>query len=163
MMSQMGEALIGGTAWQQALYAHLRDHGETERELLDTYRRAAEESESAAFRYLVSTLLDDELRHHRTFTQMAETLRIEVDQLREEFPIPPLGHWGFEHRRIVELTEALLEQERRDASQLEQLSTDLQGVEDITMWHLLVEMMRADTAKHVRILEFIRDHAGVDR
>jgi hypothetical protein len=56
-----------------------------------------------------------------------------------------------------------LEQERRDATELEQLSTDLEGVEDITMWHLLVEMMRADTANHVRILEFIRDHAGVER
>jgi rubrerythrin len=162
MISEMGEALIGGTAWQQALYAHLNGHAEAERELLDTYRQAAEESESAAFRYLVSMILDDEVRHHRTFSELAATLKIEVGQLREEFPIPPLGHWGFEHRRITELTEALLEQERRDSTELEQLSIDLEEVEDIRMWGLLVEMMRADTAKHVRILEFIRDHAGVE-
>jgi rubrerythrin len=159
----MGEALIGGTAWQQALYAHLTAHGETERELLDTYRQAAEQSESAAFRYLVAMILDEELRHHRTFTELAQTLRIEVDELRDEFPVPPLGHWGFEHHRIVELTDALLEQERRDTAELEQLAGDLESVQDTNMWHLLVELMQADTAKHVHILEFIRRHAAVDR
>jgi len=158
----MGEALIGGTTWQQALYAHLSAHSDTEREMLDAYREAAEESESAAFRYLVSMILDEELRHHRTFAELAQTLRIEVDQLRDEFPVPPLGHWGFDHRRTVELTDALLEQERRDTEELAQLAGDLEGVKDATMWHLLVELMQADTAKHVRILEFIRRHAAVE-
>jgi len=159
----MGEALIGGTAWQQALYAHLSAHSDTEREMLDAYRQAAEHSESAAFRYLVSMILDEELRHHRTFAELAQTLRIEVDELRDEFPVPPLGHWGFEHQRIVELTDALLEQERADSAELEQLAHDLEGVQDDNMWHLLVELMQADTAKHVRILEFIRRHAAVER
>ena len=108
-------------------------------------------------------ILDEELRHHRTFTELAQTLRIEVDELRDEFPIPPLGHWGFEHHHIVELTDDLLEQERRDTAELEQLAGDLETVQDSNMWHLLVELMQADTAKHVRILEFIRRHAAVDR
>ena len=156
------EALAGGTAWQRELYTHLTAHGETEHALLDAYDQAATESESPAFRYLVSMILDEERRHHRTFAELARSLRVEVEQLREERPVPVLGHWGFQHHRIVELTDALLEQERRDADELTKLVTQLDAVGPESLWQLLVELMLVDTAKHVRILEFVKQHAARD-
>jgi hypothetical protein len=36
---------------------------------------------------------------------------------------------------------------------------DLRSVEDVTLWPLLVELMEHDTAKHLAILEFLRNHA----
>ena len=39
------------------------------------------------------------------------------------------------------------------------LAKQLKDVKDTTLWHLLVELMEADTAKHIRILEFIKGHA----
>jgi len=154
--------LGGGTPWQRELYRHLGEHGQHEHELLDAYQRAAEESESPAFCYLAALIVEDERRHHQTMSELARSLRIDVEQLREEQPVPPLGHWGFDHHRIVELTEKLLEQERKDAAELARLAEEVATVASTTMWPLLIDLMLADTAKHMRILEFVRDRAGRD-
>jgi hypothetical protein len=152
--------LIGGNAWEQALHRHLVSHVDDERDLLDAYQRAAVESESSAFRYLVSVIIDDERRHHKIFAEMAKTLQIEVDGLAEPFGVPRLGHWGYERARILELTEAFLAQERKDAEQLQDLEDELEPVRDATMWPLLVRLMRADTSKHIAILEFVEEQVA---
>jgi len=153
-------ALNGGGAWEQALYDHLTSHVENEVGLLQAYQEAADESHSAAFSYLVGLIVEEERRHHRTFAELAATLRTEVDARPEEFAVPRLGHWGFEHAHIVELTDQLLERERDDAGALAELAETLDAVKDTTMWHLLVDLMQMDTAKHIRILEFVREHAS---
>ena len=153
-------ARIGGTAWEQALYEHLTSHVDSESELLTDYQQAADQSHSAAFQYLVSLIVEEEARHHRTFADLAATLRTEVDRRPEAFAIPPLGHWGFERENILALTEGLLVQEQQDAEELRLLARELEGVKDTTMWHLLVELMQDDTRKHIRILEFVKEHAA---
>jgi hypothetical protein len=149
--------LISGNVWEQALHRHLVSHVDDERELLQAYQEAAVQSESSAFRYLVSTILEDEERHHKVFADMASTLETEVDCLPEAFAVPRLGHWGFERARILELTEAFLVQERKDALLLQDLEVELDPVKDTTMWPLLVRLMQADTSKHIAILEFVKD------
>ena len=151
--------LIGGNAWEQTLYHHLVSHVDEEHELLDAYQRAADDSHSAAFSYLVSLIVEEERRHHAVFGDLVKTLQTEVDRRPEAFAVPRLGHWGFDHARILELTESFLAQERKDAAQLQDLEAELEPVSDSTMWQLLVRLMQADTSKHISILEFVKEHA----
>jgi hypothetical protein len=148
--------VIGGTLWEHELYRQLVSHVEDERDLLDQYQRAADDSHSAAFRYLVALIADEERHHHALFADLAMTLQTEVDRRPEAFAVPRLGQWGFERERIAELTERFLAQEHRDAAQLRDLELELEPVKDSTMWPLLVRLMRADTDKHIQILEFVK-------
>jgi hypothetical protein len=156
---RMADTLIGAAPWEQELYDHIAAHQEKERGLLERYQEAADSSGSAAFRYLVSLILEDEVRHHRFFADLAESLRSDVALRPEEAKIPHLDYWGDQRREILELTDGLLAQERSDAKDLRRLGKQLDDVKDTTLWHLLVELMEADTAKHIRILDFIKRHA----
>ncbi len=151
--------LVGGTVWQKTLFRHLTCHAEREADALASYQHAATDSHSGAFRYLASLILEEEERHHRPFADLAATLAVEVDQGHEGYPIPRLGHWGFERSEVVTVTEQLLAQERGDVLELAKLAEDLESVKDETMWQLLVGLMQADTTKHIQILEFVRRHA----
>jgi hypothetical protein len=155
----MAETLIGAAPWEQELYDHLATHQERERGLLERYQHAADESRSAAFRYLVSLILDDEVRHHRIFADLAESLRDDVELRSRDAKIPPLDYWADQRDQILEVTDGLLAQERSDAKDLRRLGKQLDDLKDTTLWHLLVELMEADTAKHIRILQFIKRHA----
>ncbi|MDQ6614479.1 MAG: hypothetical protein M3083_06975, partial [Actinomycetota bacterium] len=55
-----------------------------------------------------------------------------------------------------EATEAFLAQEHKDMAGLEDLEAELEPVKETTMWALLVRLMKADTAKHIEILEFVK-------
>ena len=155
----MASKLVGASVWEEELYEHLTSHVEKERDLLVTYQQAASSSGSAAFRYLASLIVEDEIRHHRMFEDLAESLRADAE-LRSENPrIPRLDHWGEDRDRVVGLTEELITEEERDAAELRRLAKELRDVKDTTMWHLIVRLMEMDTDKHLEILKFVRKHA----
>jgi hypothetical protein len=54
-------------------------------------------------------------------------------------------------------TESFLRRERHDARQLKRMEKEMRNVRDTTLWLLLVKLMQADTDKHIRILEFVRE------
>jgi rubrerythrin len=151
--------LVGASVWEEALYEHLTSHEHNERDLLSEYRKAADESESPAFRYLVSLIIEDEIRHHRTFRDLAAALRTEAELRPEQPAVPRLEPLGVGGDRMIELSEQLLEREQSDARELRRLSKELHDVKDTTLWDLLVKLMEMDTAKHVAILQFARRHA----
>ena len=157
--NHMAETLIGAAPWEQELYDHLASHQEKERGLLERYREAADASGSPSFQYLVSLILEDEVRHHRLFADLAESLRDDVELRPRDAKIPRLEPVGEHRELILELTDGLLAQERSDAKDLSRLGKQLDDVKDTTLWHLLVELMEADTAKHIRILRFIKRNA----
>jgi rubrerythrin len=154
----MATKLVGASVWEEALYEHLTSHEHGERELLAEYQKAADESDSPAFRYLVSLIVEDEIRHHRVFRDLAAALRTEAELRPEQPAIPRLEPFGISGDRIVELSDQLLEREQSDARELRRLSKELRDVKDTTLWDLLVKLMEMDTAKHVEILEFARRH-----
>ena len=156
----MTAQLIGASVWEEELYGHLTSHEESERELLIAYQDAAASSGSAAFRYLTSLIVEDEVRHHRVFRELASALKTEAEFRPEQPAVPYLDRWGDEPRRIVELSERLLEKERADAHELRRLVKELKDFRDTTMWALLVELMEMDTAKHIAILDFAKRHAS---
>jgi hypothetical protein len=153
--------LVGASVWEQQLYDHITGHVVKEGALLNEYLQLTEdESTSPAFRYAARLILDDERRHHQLFNDLAESIR-QLSELRvEEEPIPPIDGLRRDRERILGITDRLLEAEREDQAELKALAKQLEDVRDTTLWVLLVDLMRADNDKHIKILTFIRDHAA---
>jgi rubrerythrin len=155
----MATSLVVASVWEEELYEHLTSHVENESGLLEAYQQAAAESGSGAFCYLVSLIVEDEMRHHRVFEELAEALRSDAELRPEDPKVPRLDGWGANPKRLVELTEQLIAQEEHDAREFRRLARELHDVKDTTLWRLLVQLMEMDTAKHLVILEFARRHA----
>jgi rubrerythrin len=151
----------GPSAWERDLYAHLTSHVEAERELLQEYAAAAQSSPSKALRYLVNLLIEDEIRHHRIFTELAESLKSEA-LLGGHDPIIPNVDFKQAANRdaVIDLTDQLLKKEQEDAQELKRLRRELRDVKDTSLWGILVELMQRDTEKHIAILRFAKKHTG---
>jgi ferritin len=158
----MASKLVGASVWEEEMYEHLTSHAENERDLLVAYQQAAADSGSPAFRYLASLIIEDEVRHHKLFEDLAESLRTDAELRQEEPKIPRLEQWRVNGRNLSELTERLLAQEEQDERELRRLARELKDVKDTTLWHLLVHLMEMDTAKHIAILRFVHKHAPRD-
>jgi rubrerythrin len=153
------ESSGGASQWERQVYAHLRRHVETERGLLEKYSQVAEQTESKAFRYLVNLLIEDEVRHHRLFAQLMQSLETEAELKAEEPIIPYMDFHRADHRAVLDGAKELLESEESDVRELKRLQRELRDVRDTSLWGLLVELMERDAEKHVTILRFVRDHA----
>ena len=148
----------GASVWERELFDHLVGHGRTEGALLDQYVRAAEETDSKAFAYLVNLLVEDEHRHHTLFTAMASSLKKEAELSSEEPEIPYMDFDRADRAQVRQLTKQMLDAEADDAEKLKRLHKELNDVRDTTLWDLLVSLMRRDTDKHIAILEFVLRH-----
>ena len=153
--------IAGASVWEQEIYDHVTGHIATERAILDEYQRLAEDPAGApAFRYLAGLVLADERRHHQLFNDLAESIRQLAELRLDDEPIPSLQGLKADRERIMAATERLLGVERADAKELKHLAKNLKVVRDTTLWVLLLELMQDDTAKHIKILRFIRDRAN---
>src|SRR5664280_2064692 len=70
--------LVGASVWEEELYEFLTSHEQSEREVLDEYQEAATSSGSSAFRYLSALIVEDEIRHHRVFVELASALKTDA-------------------------------------------------------------------------------------
>jgi len=135
-------------------------HVEAERGLLDEYSAVAEQSQSKAFSYLVKLLIEDEIRHHRIFTELAESLRTDVETTGKDPIIPDMDFNEVDRAAVLDATKQLMANEEQDARELKRLQRELRDVKDTTLWSLLVDLMQRDTQKHIAILRFVKKHAS---
>jgi rubrerythrin len=161
-LTEMTDASSAGpSAWERDLYAHLTSHVEAERGLLQEYRSAAQTSPSKALRYLVDLLIEDEIRHHRIFTELAESLKNDALLKDTDPSIPYIDFDQTSNREaVIDLTDQLLKREQADAQELKRLRHQIRDVKDTSLWGLLVDVMERDTQKHIAILRFAKKHAG---
>lgn len=157
-MLDMAATLPGASVWEEHLYQHLSSHVENERGILELYQSAANQSGSKAFKYLVGLIIHEEIRHHRRFEELASSLRSDALMSRDEPEIPFIDWWTLDHSEIKALTDQLIHQEEADQQDLRRLRHEMRDVEDTTLWSLLVQLMEADTAKHLSILKFVKKH-----
>ena len=156
--------ITGASVWEQELYDYVCDHVVSEGAMLDQYQRLAQdEAGSPAFRYLANLILADERRHHQIFNDLAESIKQMAEIRLEDEPIPSLRGLRDDRIRILAVTDRLLDAERADAKELKKFAKNLGEVRDTTLWGLLVELMQDDTAKHIKILSFIRECADKAR
>jgi hydroxymethylpyrimidine pyrophosphatase-like HAD family hydrolase len=158
-MTETHNPLVGASMWERDLYDHLSTHADTERVLLEEYTAAAKKTESKALEYLVNLLIEDEIRHHRYFEQLAESLKASAELRSDDLPVPMVDFHQVDASAVFEVSDRLLKKEREDAQELKRLQRELRDVKDTTLWSLLVDVMRHDTDKHIAILEFVEKHA----
>ncbi|MBK5222444.1 MAG: hypothetical protein JJE52_06150 [Acidimicrobiia bacterium] len=131
----------------------LRSHGPRECEALASYERLLEQVDDEGVAYLMSMILDDERRHHRTIEEMLNTILSFVWEVDIEPSTPAVRR-----RPIPDVhaeTKRLLRLEREDAKELRALRRALRSAKVYSVHTLLAELMEADTAKHIAILEFL--------
>lgn len=153
------ESWAGPSATDRALYAHLTDHIAIERGLLQGYHEIAEGTESKAFRYLVNLLIEDEIRHHKIFSELAESLETTALMKAKEPAVPFIDFARADRDAVLEATKRLLDHENEDARELKRLQRELRQTKDNSLYRLLVELMQRDTRKHIAILRFVRKRA----
>ena len=159
-MSRKGRKAFGTKEWEEDMYQRVSTHGQTEGQILEEYQQlAANEEMSPAFRYLARVILDDEVRHHRIFDDLAASMKAQLDHDYDEQPIPSLSGFHADRFRIKRVTDDLLRIEREDLRELKEFSKQLKEFRTVSLWSLLIELMLDDTKKHIKILEFIRDRA----
>ena len=145
----------GLSTGEAELYRHLLTHVQFESGLAEQYDELAQ-STTPYVAFLASLIAEDERRHHRLYELWAETLRGMADF--HDAGIPWLGKED-DPAGLIAATEAFLEFERRDVDELKELSKSIKDMRETTLWGLVLELMRADTEKHIKILTFIRNHA----
>ncbi len=126
--------------------------------MLEEYRSAAEASSSKAFEYLVNLLIEDEIRHHRIFLELADSLETISLRPGADPQVPYLDFNRTNKEAVLDLTDTLLEKEQQDALELKRLQRELGDVKDTSIWGLLVDLMQRDTQKHIAILKFVKKH-----
>lgn len=141
--------------WWAVISHAFESHVREERHFLNAYEQLCSEVLDPGTRFLIQLILDDERRHHTLFERMAASARGDADPSAGT-PDPPRVASG-EARRILELTERFLEAELEDRRHLRELRQKLKPARDDTVWHLVVGLMELDTAKHVKILEYLRE------
>ena len=159
MVDMTDKSSAGPSAWQRDLFAHLTSHVQAESGLLENYSVVAEQTQSKAFRYLVNLLIEDEIRHHRIFTELADSLETEASLSSEDPIIPYMDFYRADRVALRDSTKQLMENEQKDARELKRLQRELRMVKDTSLWGLLVDLMQRDTQKHIAILRFVRNHA----
>jgi rubrerythrin len=159
MVDMTNESWAGPSATDRALYAHLTNHIAMERGLLEEYREISERTQSKAFRYLVELLIEDEIRHHKIFSELTESLETTALMKAKEPVVPYIDFAQADRGGVLEATKRLLDQEKEDARDLKRIQRAIYDTKDGSLNVLLVELMQRDTQKHIAILRFVRKHA----
>ena len=156
MTSMTDETTRGPSSWERELWKHLTSHVEAERGLLEEYSRIADDSNSKALRFLANLLVEDEIRHHRLFSELADSLETEALFKKEEPSVPDLDFNLANRKAVLTAIDQLIEKENEDARLLKQLQHELRSVKDTTLWGLLVDLMQRDTQKHIAVLRYTK-------
>jgi hypothetical protein len=158
------------------LLDRLTEHEVAEAGVLRDYEDAATASTDPAVRFLMNLILQDEKRHHGWMGAAARSL-FELRRAAEATSLPVLQP-SEDKEQLLAQTEAFLDAEKQALHDVHELEQTLkwaqaedralyQGVElshspTTSAWikesplELLVEMMREDTQRHIRILENIK-------
>lgn len=154
----MTDTIIGASPIQQKLYDHLTSHVEDEREVLLAYEALADSTESKAFKYVATLILEDERRHHQVLAALAEAVHSSAQISGDPGPVPHLDIYK-DRESILDATDRLLKVEDEDRRQLKALAKEMEVFEGTTLWPVMVKVMQADNDKHRMLLEFVRQSA----
>ncbi len=144
----------------EELRRHLAEHVSSESHLISKYRELATAPDTpAAARYLMNLVVEDEERHHRLLQEIVTTFDNDFGWYHEPGALPNLPD-GPPSQALEEATSQFLNAELTDQEQLQALREELRVSRDTSLSPLLVELMEHDTAKHIVLLTFIRDHVA---
>ena len=140
--------------YDRMLIEHLGDHVTSEREMIELYDSlAADDHPYVSF--IAQLIGDDEARHHRLFTEWIETIKALAELRDAEDGIPHVDYQPVD-LETINMVDRLLEFEEKDLSETKKLRHELRAVRTSTLWGILVELVIADTKKHIKLLKFLQ-------
>ena len=157
--ARQGLKETGASVEEHELVELLAGHGKAEGAILERYQRFVEEGPSAASRYLVRLIIDDERRHHELLAEIANSVAWGWGGNSPVSAAPDLLPTGSPDEAFAEETAELLAHEEADRHELVRLRRRFKAYKDTTVWTLLIELMLLDTEKHTQILKFLEHHA----
>lgn len=156
MPSPLEEPLSDEKSPIEKLFAQLEAHEREEENILTDYQAAAKDSSDAGVRYLMGLVLEDEERHHRLSKAMAGEVEQSLMWLQGEQPLPAIQPNPEERQQLLSQTERFLQIEQEGDHHLAALHDQVKDLH-AGLLELMVDMMRFDTHKHVRILKYIKE------
>ena len=149
---------VGLSVWELEIFDHLVRHLRAEDELVTRYEALADEA-GGHVGYLLRLIVEDERRHHRLFGEWCNSLHAAATFGSVPPEIPPLTRTLDPDAVAAEVNE-LLAAERADRKELGRLRKLIKDVRDDTLWDVLLDVMAADTDKHIALLRFLKRHPG---
>lgn len=136
--------------FDDAILQHLTEHLAGEAEILTEYRALAA-SPDPPVRYLAQLILEDEERHHRILTELANQFRSSAS-LVEQAPHVPWLTKPTDRHTLARSVRRLRRFERHDLRQLRKLARRLRPIRGDSLDPVLVATLEMDTLKHLRYL-----------
>ena len=154
MTTTEGDRLVGASVLEQEAFDALVAHERDEQGVISAYESFAESTESAVVRFLIELIVEDERRHHEVLEQLANTIRAQ-STLEDASPrVPYLDVHRGRDRALLQATKRFLEVERDDRAHLRVLAKTV-GACGGEVDAFVVDLLRMDTERHIRILKFI--------
>src|SRR5512143_1771302 len=141
--------------FDRKLGEHLSEHVTAEREMIELYD-ALGQDDHPYVAFIARLIGDDEARHHRLFTEWIETIAALAELRDADDGIPHVDYQPVDLETVA-MVERLLEFEQKDLGEAKKLRQELKSVRTSTLWGILVELVIADTKKHIKLLKFLRD------
>ena len=135
--------MAGASTFDVEHYEHLASHAKHENETLMEYQRVVATSPLPIIRYLANLILEDEVRHHRLFDELAESVKRSSTLFGEEGPIPRLDEQKRPDSEVLAVTQRLLGIEEGDARELKRLRKELKDYDDTAAWTRFAGAMAA--------------------
>ena len=152
--------LVGASVSERDLYELLRSHVDEENALLETYRDIVTDTGAPDVGFLADLILEDEIRHHRLFEELAATLRSQVEMTPASAAgagvVPDVPFERADSSELLNKTNELIALERTDQRRLRALRKELKPFADTTIWSVIIETIELDTKKHLVILRHLR-------
>jgi hypothetical protein len=140
--------------YDRRLIEHLEEHVTAEQEVIDLYDALAHD-EHPYVAFIAELIGEDEARHHRLFTEWIETIKALAELRDAPDGIPHVDYHPVDPETI-HLVDKLLDFEVADLAAAKKLRHDIRDVRTATLWGMLMELVIADTKKHIKVLKFLR-------
>ena len=141
--------------YDRRLIEHLDEHVRAEKEVIDLYDALARD-EHPYVAFIAELIGEDEARHHRLFTEWIETIKALAELRDASDGIPHVDYHPVDPETI-HLVDKALDFEEADLVAAKKLRHEIRSVRTATLWSMLMEMVIADTKKHIKVLKFLRD------
>ena len=138
----------------RVLIEHLQSHVDTESEVIDVYEELTHDDHPYVA-YIAELIGEDEARHHRLFLEWIETIKALAELRDAPDTIPHVDYHPVSHKAI-NMVERLLAFEEADLDEGKKLRREIRDVRTSTLWGMSVELVIADTKKHIKVLKFLR-------
>jgi bacterioferritin (cytochrome b1) len=140
----------------QKLKLSIESHVANESEFLEIYADAIGQHDSPLVRFILQLILADEEKHHEVLHRIVARLEADLTMRVQGDAVPAPSEIGtVDRKRLIELTDRFIEEERDGIAKSKELMTATDGLHSGLLTMLLRGMVQ-DSEKHVMMLQFMR-------